>query len=1220
MQILDPNDVSLKGSHLIEASAGTGKTFTITTLYMRLIVEEGWTVEQILVATFTKAATRELSLRLRAALQETIAALVGQAAPKPHHHELIAHWDKDVATKRLRAALNDADRMAVYTLHGFCQRMLQDYAFESGARLDATPIENEDGIIETSLHDDWERTLATTSPLLVQRLLADLPIGIQTRTLKNLAYKCLSNPALTITPELNTLEQQTSFDQAYAVLNSHYQTLRAAWPTARQVVLDELTSEGTKKNIFRPDSVKKWVGQIDRIVAAHVSAPAQFPEAFAKFTASNVARAPKKGFDPPSDPIYLTFEEIENATSGTERSVRVWALRYRHLLLNRVRQHVQQVKIDRGLLSFNDLLQQLDEALDDPVRGQRLAATIQTRFPAALIDECQDTDPIQLSILGKALSNGSALFMIGDPKQSIYGFRGADLFAYLEARGGMDDAHTMAVNWRSDPTLLRAIEGCFGQPRHPNPFVLTDVGFHPVSARPDAADAMEQAGAPLQLVFASRQRFAYHSSRHRSAGDRRLKSSFTNDKLPELIAQDIALYLKRGPTIHDVPVRPSDIAVLTKTNHQARELHRRLTALKVPAAMHGDTSVLETEEAGDVEALLSAMLAPDDLESVSTALSSRLIGWDAEQLLSLADDEALWVLWTSRLQDWAERWNSQGVLATLRHLMECVDGPQRLIRQVGGERALTNYLHLAELLQDVVTEHALGPAGLTQWLREARNGTPSRAVPARDVSKIRLETESGAVTIMTAHNSKGLQFPVVWLPFFPNARIIEDAKPGATKVDIPCPMFHDPENEHRLTLDVGSNQWRTHRALNERERLAEDVRLLYVGMTRAKHQVHVVWGAMWNFERSALAWILSPPSDNTVSTHIVDALAQRVGGCDDAELWGMLEALSRTSDGAIGCREIQDHDLAPIALHAETSPPVHTRELSRPPIFAERSASYSTLVRNAPTDMGGEHDHDDEASTLVVEPGDTNEVPLAEFPRGRHAGICLHELLEFADFQDSSDWPALVEDVLARHRFDPSVYADVIVESLRSMLETPLGDGAPALCAVPRKDRLDEMEFLLPTRSNNSPLRPAEMAAAFATRDDVAWASRYAEQLGRLPFAPFSGTLKGYVDLVFRHDGSFWVVDYKSNHLGNTFADYHHDALHQAMVHHHYILQAHLYVLALHRYLRWRVPDYDYERHMGGYRYAFLRGMTPERPGHGVYADRPSLACINALDHLLEGT
>jgi exodeoxyribonuclease V beta subunit len=546
----------------------------------------------------------------------------------------------------------------------------------------------------------------------------------------------------------------------------------------------------------------------------------------------------------------------------------------------------------------------------------------------------------------------------------------------------------------------------------------------------------------------------------------------------------------------------------------------------------------------------------------------------------------------------------------------------RLLELPDGERRLTNLLHLAELLQDAARDGHLGPVLLVQWLNRVRSDPSLSESRAGDAAQLRLESDLDAVKVSTIHKSKGLEYPIVYCPFLWDGRLLfgDDQK---------WVRFHDAASANRLSLDIGSDAHSDHVKVAEREALAEGLRLLYVALTRAKHRCTVVWGRFNGAETSALAYLLHQP-DDAEEAGLVQAVAGRYKKMDASDLGRELEALAEASGGAIGIRPM---NLEPGSPYARTSgqATLSKRNATRRLATRWRHSSFSSLTRKIerapsrgdhPGDEGFDFDALSESADSLAPLEASAEIRLRDFPKGAAAGTLIHSILEQHDFQDPGSLDALAEEALKQGGMRPGL-AGVLCESLLEVLRTPwsAASDAPRLDQLPREKRLDELEFLIPVAHAGDAERALTvngLAEVFVNHAASEAIRHYGETLRELRFHPLEGFLKGFIDLVFEWNGRFHVVDYKSNHLGPQTAQYAPDELRGPMVEHHYVLQYHLYLVALHRYLAQRLPGYDYDTHIGGAWYLFLRGMAPANPaGCGVYHDRPPRALIEALSALL---
>lgn len=1098
MTPLQPLDVALTGVQLIEASAGSGKTFAITTLVLRAIVEQGLEPSRILVVTFTNAATAELRGRLRERLQRAWLAL---AAPDA------AAGDPDLAAyvrrrsdlgqaaadrQRLRAALDGFDEAAVFTIHGFCQRVLRELAFESGAAFDVDLLGDPRPLVLEAVQDFWSRRLYDAPDAVVAAL-----------------------PAHGVTPDALA---------AIAAAFLQHRELQVEPPPA---------------------------------------APAEDGEAV------RFARA--------------LVREVGPAVLG--------ALTARKAAFN--------------AQDFDDLLHQVDAALGGP-QGDHLAAALRARYPLALIDEFQDTDPVQYRIFQRLYAGaaGAALFVIGDPKQAIYAFRGADVFAYLNAQHGADAAHTLPTNWRSAPLLVDAVNTLFGVAA--DAFVLDDLRFRAAQAAPRNADrqAGAAAGPPLRILFAPRP--APRARPHNRTVD-------AAHWLPRAVADQIVARLDGSLLLDGRPAEPGDVAVLCRTNNQLHLMHAALRAAGLPSVVLGDASVFAAPEALHLERVLRALAEPTDANAVRVALATPLLGVDGAGLAALADDEARWERWVEGFQFWAERWRSAGFTAAVRGLLDEQGVAPRLLAQAGGERSLTNLFHLCELAQQAASDGRRGPHNMVEWLARLRTDEALRRELGSEAAQVRLESDARAVQLNTVHRSKGLEYPIVVLPF---------AWYGVTGPhDLEFPRFHAGA-PRRLHIDLGLPPADTSVAQASRELAAEDVRLLYVATTRAQQLCLVVWGAFNKFGASALAHVLHrhPRRDTAVPART----PAEIGALGDDALRADLSALAAASAGGIGVEDLPPpRDLRHVAGRGRDEPLCAPPPVA-PVLPAWRIGSFTGLTAAGEGfGLRAEEgiDRDEQADDGSPSTGSGAGL-LAGFPRGRGPGTLVHRILELADFTAAD--PAALRALVGRQLGVFGIgreWTEPLAAALRNVLATPLLAGAPLrLCDVPRSRRRDEMEFAYPVAAAGAALSAAGLARVFARAGETAALRAYAEHLRHLRFTALRGFLRGYIDCVFAHDGRWYVVDYKTNDLGSAPGAYAPPALAAEMVRHHYLLQAHLYVIAVHRYLSRRLPDYAYERHFGGALYLFVRGMTPARgAASGVFHLRPAPALVAALDRELAG-
>lgn len=1222
MKPLDPLGLPLTGVHLIEASAGTGKTYTITTLFLRLLLERQLTLEQIVVVTFTKAATAELSHRIRARLREALNALDDDTAAAarldPTLSEILARSpNRAVARRRLLSSLQQMDEASVFTIHGFCQRMLLEYAFESKVSFDVDLVTDQRPLIQQIVQDFWAKEVTVLDEARV-RFLQKTNTGLA--DFVSLAFAAIQWPDMPLVEEPAELDTAVALER-YLMTKSQAQAIwQRAGGEVRQLLLG---STALNRRSYKPETLERWFDDLDELFRSDGPSLHNFCDAVQRLSRSTLADATNSGRPTPEHKFFEACEWLCAAHAQAAGAFENWLTHFKGRLVAYARTEARRRKLEGRLVSFDDLLLKMSEALQGP-HGDVLAKRIRKKYPAALIDEFQDTDPIQYAVFSRIYGKQqSSLFLIGDPKQAIYAFRGADIFAYLKAANDAGaNAWTLSTNYRSDKSLVRALNTLFQRPWRP--FLLDGIGYVEVAPRPGATDSLHQPGVPdaerrLEILFLERAKLGI--------GQRAISRRFSDTSLPDWVAADIARLLASGACIDGRPIRPNDIAILTRTNQQAHDMGHALRRLRIPSALVGDTSVFDTREAEEMRLLLRAMADPQSGGALRSALSTPSMGVSAAELAELANNEEAWERWVDGFRRLHELWETRGFVHAMQTLMREREVSARALALLDGERRMTNLRHLTELLHQAESDQHLGVSGLSSWFDEVVFNPAAREGLAPDTLQIRLESDDHAVRLTTMHKSKGLEYPIVYCP-----HLWRDA--SLFKQEAKHLKVHDEGGTHQLRLDLRPVEAKaTALAAAQREALAENLRLAYVALTRAKHRTVVVWGAFGHAEDSPLGYLLYQPAEELGG--LSETPAGRIAHMSDAELRRFLVELELASEGAIGVRPLEPEP-APEYVR-ESAAPEHlaARPLTRLIDRSQRTTSFSQLTQyhdreTLVASLG--KDVDDVAAHDAPSPPDPigAAITLAEFPKGARTGELLHGILEHADFCARASLREHVTLELQRYGLATEEWGDLVFEALSNVLDTQLpGADDLRLAKVRSRQRVSEMEFTLPlrvgprerahAREPGTLLSAARLAAVFE-RHAQGLGAAYLERVRSLGFTPLSGFLRGFIDLVFEHEGKFFVVDFKSNHLGGHASDYAPALLRAPMAEHHYYLQYHLYVTALHRHLGARRPGYDYDRDFGGVHYLFLRGMAPQHPpGTGVFFDRPARALIEALSQLFEG-
>ncbi|MBS0909988.1 exodeoxyribonuclease V subunit beta [Tatumella sp. JGM118] len=1173
-EALDPLILPLQGERLIEASAGTGKTFTIGILYLRLLLGLGGekafhrplSVEEILVVTFTEAATAELRGRIRHNIHELRIACL-RYADDPQ--QVSAQWrplieqieDITAATELLLAAERQMDASSVFTIHGFCQRMLNMNAFESGMLFEQQLVENEQQLLSQAAADFWRRycypleeevareVLKTfTGP---EHLLASLQPWLQGEM-----------PVISPAPSDNE-----SLTERHRRNIARIQAIKQAWGEAAADLLPLIQDSGVDKRSYSSKHLPSWIEKLTAW-AAEETCDYLVPKELERFQQSVLAEKTKKGAVP-EHPLFTQAERF------LQKKVTLYDCLVGHAL-REIRQSVYQQKRQQALLSFDDLLSRFDHALGQAA-GASLAESVRQRYPVAMIDEFQDTDPLQYRIF-QAIYGGqpeNAMLLIGDPKQAIYAFRGADIFTYISARKKVSAHYTLGTNWRSSPGMVSSVNRLFSQ--SDNPFVFNDIPFLPVAA----------AGKnnPLRLHYDGE---CQPAMRFWLPPTDAMGVSEYQHFMAQLAAADIARWLIAGQqgracfidaAQQKIPVSAADITVLVRSRQEASLMRKALQNKGINSVyLSGRDSVYQTAEARELLWLLQAILAPEQERTLRTALATSLMGLSAVQIEEISQDSRQWDLMTDRFAGWQQLWRKSGILPMLRHLMIQQQLPENLLASDGGERRLTDIMHLGELLQEAAVQldspHALVRYLSRQILRPDINGSNQQ---------LRLESDRHLVQIVTIHKSKGLEYPLVWLPF------IAAYRPAASA------LYHDRQN-YQAVLDLEKEE--ASLELAEQERLAEDLRLLYVAVTRSVWHCSLGIAPLFRGNRKQ-------QGETDLHHSAIGYLIQK-GQALSAD--GLRERLAALANEQMVVSEPYPEEIPAFTDHPEAEPQLTSRRLSRSLNDAWRVTSYSGLQHHHGTrlldimpgfdiDAAGEQQDDDE-----------QQLTAHHFPRGAGPGTFLHSLFEQLDFTQPVPGEWLSEQVAA-HGYPPH-WVPVLQQWLDTLLQTPLAEDQLSLSCLQPKDLLVEMEFYLPIKTL---LRPERLDALMRRYDPLS------QQAGAVDFQQVKGMLKGFIDLVFRWQGKYYLLDYKSNWLGADSSAYTPQAMAQAMIDHRYDMQYQLYSLALHRYLRHRIADYDYRQHFGGVFYLFLRGMGGEQPENGVFFTRPEEDFIDQLDALFAG-
>jgi exodeoxyribonuclease V beta subunit len=1183
MKEFDHLYVELSGRNLIEASAGTGKTYAIACLYLRLLIEKELTPEQILVVTYTEAATEELRGRIRSRIREALNVFSGDDTQDAFLTGLAANLNgkgPEQAKSRdmLARALKSFDTASIFTIHGFCLRALQDNAFESASLFDTELVTDQTEWLQEIVDDFWRmRFFAEPAPLLGYALRNGHSPAYFMDFLKGM----LSNPKLEVMPQFSAGE--------IAAIDARcvhaFEKLRDIWKGSREGIQDILHNDkglSRSANNYREDLIPVLLDGMATFLGG--DNPYDLFNGFHKFCMGSIERQRLKRNPPPAHPFFDACEVLQEKVHE-----RFLALRWELVVFASERFPAR--KREANIRFFDDLLNDLYSALCGE-NGGVFAGRLRGKYRAALIDEFQDTDPVQYDIFRNIYNDPDfPMFLIGDPKQAIYSFRGADIFAYLEAAADVEEGSrfTLTGNWRSSTRLLFAFNTIFAN--EAAPFVFSDIAYHPAkSGREGEGEKLILSGgdfAPLQV---------WYMPPDEKGGA--INVGKANDAIPSAVAAEIAWLLHEGvlgnARIGDRPLLPEDIAVIVCTHRQAGYIQNALKELGIPSVMRSDMSIFATDEAREVCALLAAFAEPGNEPKVRAALVADILSRSGNDIALLLENEEAWEECLEKFRSYHQLWLERGFMVMSQSFLAREEVRGRLLRRPDGERRLTNLLHCFEVIHHASHERGLSIEGLLTWFGE-------RVVTgeASDEYQIRLETDEKMVKIVTAHVSKGLEYPVVFCPFMW----------GGIKGSREIVTFHD---RFKIIKDFGSS---------------ESIRLLYVALTRAKFICYLCGGKIIDKtgknrpETSSLAYLFHASEVTRGAEDLVNRLSGEVGALPMKEMEEQLQALAASGKGSIAVTQMQETGGAnPHVTLPDDGKPLACRVFSGAVESNWRVASFTSFAAHEVKAV--ELPDRDETGTEGAVPGpgagDVSQgMSIFSFPRGAQAGIFLHEILERHDFAGS--FPAAVnaqvEKGLEKYGYDREwqpYITSMVTNVITAQLASP--DGSFSLSDLKPGSWITEFEFFFPLRF----VTPDLLSNSFGKWSGGDGAVDFSRLSAALRFRPVRGMVRGFMDMVFEHGGRYYLVDWKSNHLGNRVEEYGQEALKLAMERQLYPLQYLLYTVALNRYLSLRLRKYDYSAHFGGVLYFFLRGVSAERgEEYGIFRDTPPVDMIDDLSRCL---
>ncbi len=1173
MELFDPASVSLRlGTSLVEASAGTGKTYAIAMLVLRFITEKNITIDKILIVTFTRAATEELRIRIRAKIAEGKEVLSGELKDAD---QTMLDWatkitNKKEAIARLQLALYDIDQAGVFTIHSFCQRMLVEQALESGQLFDLELLSHIDHIKSEVVDDYWRKNMYSLSSIPCSLLISHF-------STPDALYETMkwANVTGTIVPNC------PSFQDAVQGLNDALPPMSNWWNTHSND-LYECYSQTKLEGKFKKDltnDLDTWWLSLNEFFKGTSST---YPGGLSLLSHDGILdqlngtklRGDKKKLAHIED---WSFPDaiLDDLIKAAEELLLTFRVNLATSLIAEVEKRLSL----QGCMSFDDLITRLARAAEGE-HGASLRKIFDERFKVALIDEFQDTDNQQWQIFSTFFGqNKHYLYLIGDPKQAIYKFRGADIYSYFSAKNSADYQLTLHRNYRSHPALIQEVNSIFGGDR-PFAFDKKDLPYNPVLPAKSENDLyLEQNGKNISGM------------QYCQLSEGPLTSGVAADKLLDFCLAEISNLLDTDSKTYLVKdderrlLQPKDIVLLVRSHRQAEACQEKLGTQNIPTVVSSKQSIFQTAQSQELLLVLQSIAQPGNLSAMKAAMTTPWFGLSGNDVDSLWQDETELESLGFRFMHYQKLWQDQGILAMATRLLMDEKNLQILASKDFPERVITNILHLLEVFSQEESQENFGMSQTLQWFRNVMSDEQGG-----DDVELRLENDDDAVRIMTMHSSKGLEFPVVFCPYlWYRSRRMETEKYVVT-----C----HAEDGSQLS-DFGSGKFKEHRELAAQEEMAEDLRLLYVALTRAAVRCYVMWGdikasgKVGNSFSSGLGYLLFPEGKTDIEKQMewLKSKADKSGAnyhlIDDSIL-----ALKRYERGEGVDRELSSLSPGGRSLHTDW-----------------QMSSYSALA--------GLSEYQYENLEKRSEHENGVKIPVVGLPAGANFGNLIHDTLEkipFSSFiltEDSTEHDNFLIKTCSRYGLTADL--DSLRLLLKNIVSTKLLSEKSGNCNecdnftladVTEKDCLKEMPFYfqlgrVSTDQINAILK---------------------EELGVAPLSRkvMQGYLIGFIDLICVHNGKFYVIDYKTNFLGDKLANYGQEDLVQAMASHNYGLQFWIYSLVLHRHLQNVLPGYSYETHFGGVMYLFVRGMTPDTPGSGVFATVPDNAKIKKLNQILE--
>lgn len=1165
-------EAPISGISLVEAGAGTGKTYTIASLYIRIILEKGLMPSRILVLTYTEAATSELKSRLRARIKDCISVLSGKDSKDPFLQSIKSRYDSG-KVEILKKALYQFDEASISTIHGFCQKLLKEESLVFGVSANFEILADEKIVLQDIVDSYWREFLIASESEFSKALIHFITyLGYSPDKLFERVRLLIGKPYVKSVPIIGSKD---TFETIYDSLVKYFNVLCSTFRKEEEQILEILNGEvlnGSKyKNrdrYFR--EVKQW------ITVANL--PIIPPERLYLFSSFMNGEGKKKAS---VVPFLETHKASDNFLDIYEKLNKLEAF-WLEEASGQIEKRYKEQKKEHDLLTYSDLLTVVEEGISKSDKG--ILKKLRTAFPVALIDEFQDTDPIQYSIFKQIYTSesGATLFMIGDPKQAIYSFRGADIFTYLKAKGDAfpDQRYSLSSNYRSSKSMIKAVNEFFQV--SPSPFFIDGLHFSeaqfPDIKATGAAQLFEEDTSvpPLQFIH-------LHLN-NESAEEVRTTIS-------KSVSNEIAHLLTNSFLIEDRKVEQEDIAVLVRTHFQAKEIQESLREKGIKSIIKSKESVFKSQESDELFLILSAIIDPGFEDGVRAALATEALGFHSTQILELLSNEQAWSNVIVQFLELNRLWKERGFSRMSDKLGNNFSIEFNFGELLDSERRITNWNHLLELLGSYERDQQLRPQVLWNYFRAKKEDENSGS----DEELIRLENDEKLVQIVTMHSSKGLEYPIVICPYLWE---------GIDTDNDPLFFFHDLNGDSFVDIGTEDTTRNENKGFQLQELLSERIRLTYVALTRSESACFVYLVEGKNFELSPIASLIQ--GREILKERLSDKLlldTRKYKSIHSGSVEWIVESIRKHSESSNWIfRDTISDQFFLEQLDLENNQQFKVEPFYRNSISSvRRITSFSSLTSSKSTHaLDGREGYDYDQILSSTQQEDINEVTIFSLPKGAKTGTLLHELFEQVVISKMENLDSVITEKLKSHGFDEK-WKPVLEKLVRDTLDhfllekIQLNKLAPQQCLI-------EMEFHFPV-SNISPNKILKII-------------RENDSTNESP--SISGFMKGFIDLIFEEEGKYYILDYKSNFLGNFFQDYSQNHIKDEILHSSYDMQYHIYGVALHRMLKATLKEYKYEDHFGGVVYLFLRGIDTTQKGSGVYFHKPNKTSIEELDSYFE--